>query len=267
MSQMLSLIPVLLAALAAGILLPVLLRKKLRKPVAVLIGVGAFLVVTAGGMLVYLNSHYSAQPAAVLAFAPSDGVSVTETDDGYFFDGSGQDSALIFYGGAKVDCEAYAPLMRRLAQNGVDCFLLKLPFRMALMDSQAAQKVTDSHAYPHYYLGGHSMGGVAAAMFTAAHPDKVDGLVLLASYPTAKIDDSVRLLTVYGSEDKVLNREQYEKSKPYFPANTREVVIDGGNHAGFGSYGRQDGDGEAAISNDEQQRRTAEAILALCHSD
>ena len=76
---MLSLIPVLLAALAAGILLPVLLRKKLKKPVAVLIGVGAFLVVTAGGMLVYLNIHYSAEPAAVQAFAESDGVTVTET--------------------------------------------------------------------------------------------------------------------------------------------------------------------------------------------
>ena len=78
MSQMLSLIPVLLAALAAGILLPVLLRKKLKKPVAVLIGVGAFLLVTAGGMLVYLNIHYSAEPAAVQAFAESDGVTVTD---------------------------------------------------------------------------------------------------------------------------------------------------------------------------------------------
>lgn len=264
MSQMLSLIPVLLAALAAGILLPVLLRKKLKKPVAVLIGVGAFLLVTAGGMLVYLNIHYSAEPAAVQAFAESDGVTVTETADSYFFDGSGQDSALIFYGGAKVDCEAYAPLMHTLAQNGVDCFLLKLPFRMALMDSNAAQKVMDSHAYPRWYLGGHSMGGVAASVFTTAHPAEVKGLVLLAAYPTAKIDDPVALLTVYGTEDKVLNREQYEKARQYFPADTREVVIDGGNHAGFGNYGKQDGDGEATVSPEEQQRRTAQEILALC---
>ena len=70
---MLSLIPVLLAALAAGILLPVLLRKKLKRPFAVLIGVGAFLLVTAGGMLVYLNIHYSADQTAVQAFAQSDG--------------------------------------------------------------------------------------------------------------------------------------------------------------------------------------------------
>ena len=62
----------------------------------------------------------------------------------------------------------------------------------------------------------------------------------------------------------MLNREQYEKARQYFPADTREVVIDGGNHAGFGNYGKQDGDGEATVSPEEQQRRKAREILALC---
>ena len=41
------------------------------------------------------------------------------------------------------------------------------------------------------------------------------------------------------------------------------VVIEGGNHAGFGHYGPQAGDGVASIDREEQQRQTAETVLAF----
>ena len=44
---------------------------------------------------------------------------------------------------------------------------------------------------------------------------------------------------MYGSEDGVLNME---KNGSY--ETTVEIVIPGGNHAGFGSYGAQNGDGD-----------------------
>lgn len=61
------------------------------------------------------------------------------------------------------------------------------------------------------------MGGMVAAGYAAQHPDKVDGVVLLAAYPNEKMNDAAGLLSIYGTEDGVLNRKAYEKSKPLFP--------------------------------------------------
>ena len=66
---------------------------------------------------------------------------------------------------------------------------------------------------------------------------------------------------VYVSEDGVLNRKKYEADRTNLPQATTETVIDGGCHAGFGSYGAQKGDGTPAISAEEQQQ-TADALAA-----
>ena len=68
------------------------------------------------------------------------------------------------------------------------------------------------------------------------------------------------LLSIYGDRDGVLSRESYEKNRAFWPENAEELVIPGGNHAQFGDYGPQRGDGEAVISQDEQQTQTAQAI-------
>lgn len=41
----------------------------------------------------------------------------------------------------------------------------------------------------------------------------------------------------------MLNRDKYNDSLKYMPADFNELVIEGGNHVGFGSYGAQAGDG------------------------
>ena len=74
-------------------------------------------------------------------------------------------------------------------------------------------------------------------------------------------------LSVYGTEDTVLNADAYEQGKAHWPADATEVVIQGGNHAQFGDYGRQQGDGEATLPAEEQQRQTAEAILPPAADD
>jgi hypothetical protein len=68
------------------------------------------------------------------------------------------------------------------------------------------------------------------------------------------------VLSIYGSEDGVMNREKYEKYKENLPSILTEIIIDGGNHANFGLYGRQDGDGSAEIDAFDQIFRTADAI-------
>lgn len=212
------------------------------------------------GILLYFSGCYRAADDAK-ALLPEAKLELNGLSRAWFFDGPGEDAALVFYPGAKVEAAAYAPLMKRLADGGLDCFLVEMPLHFALFDIGAASKVTEAYEYPSWFLAGHSLGAVAASMYAAEHPDKAAGLVLLASYPNREPGD-LPLLSTYGDRDGVLNRKSYEKSRSLWPEDAEELVIPGGNHAGFGNYGPQRGDGEAAISPDEQQKQTAEAILS-----
>ena len=63
---------------------------------------------------------------------------------------------------------------------------------------------------------------------------------------------NINVLSIYGSEDGVLKKDSYEKNKSNLPDNWVEEVIQGGCHSFFGSYGLQDGDGNATITNKDQ---------------
>ena len=121
--------------------------------------------------------------------------------------------------------------------------------------------------YGHFYIGGHSLGGAMAANYAAKHPDKIEGLVLLAAYSSKPLPEDLSVLSVYGSEDGVLNRNKYEENKANLPADYQEIEIAGGNHAQFGNYGKQRGDGTASISAQEQQKATVDAILSFWEAE
>ncbi len=61
--------------------------------------------------------------------------------------------------------------------------------------------------------------------------------------------------------------EKLEEGRTYLPKDAQELVIEGGNHAQFGSYGEQKGDGKAFISAEEQREETAEAIVSLLNKN
>ena len=219
------------------------------------------LVVLIIGLIIYLNTYYKASDVnGYLSDSESIKVLKKEEFKGYLFDGPGEEKLLIFYPGAKVEYTAYAPIMNRIAQEGIDTLLIKMPFNTALLDINAANKIIISnYKYDSYYLGGHSLGGVAAASYVNKFdPNDVKGLILLASYSTKKID--IPVLSIYGSNDKVLNIKKYKENKKNIP-NNNEVVIDGGNHAYFGNYGEQKGDGKATIEREEQQNKTVLEIV------
>jgi dienelactone hydrolase len=113
----------------------------------------------------------------------------------------------------------------------------------------------------HWYIGGHSLGGSMAASYISKHTDDFSGLVLLGSYSTADLSGgAVDVLSLYGSEDGVMNKEKYEKYKKNLPTDLIEIKIDGGCHAYFGMYGEQDGDGTPTLSAEEQIRLSADSI-------
>ena len=214
------------------------------------------------GLAIFAAAYYRADERALAALVSDGTVRVERTDYGYFFDGPGEDAALIFYPGAKVEETAYAPLLRELAERGVDVCLLKVPLHMAFFAMDRAEDVLEEHDYERWYVGGHSLGGAVAAICASRHPEDFEGVVLFAAYPTKPLDEGMTELSVYGSEDGVLNRGRLEEGRRFAPGESEELVIDGGNHAQFGSYGAQRGDGEASIPPEEQWERAADFIAS-----
>ena len=260
-SEVLKLLYVILCILAAAACVYTLRKRKLSRLYRGALVLTALLFTAAAVFFGWLCDYYHADAAALASLSSRDTVTVEKSSGGWRFDGPGEDTALIFYPGAKVDPAAYAPLLLRLAEGGADGFLLEMPLKLALLDRNAADRIIGKYRYKNWILAGHSLGGVAASDYAAAHPDRVKGLLLLASYPTKELDGRLSFLSVYGDRDGVLNREGYEKSRVFWPQGAQELVIPGGSHAGFGSYGPQKGDGEAALSAREQQELTAEAVL------
>lgn len=233
-------------------------RVLLRRIAIVVLAAVAVLTVA---FLAYASTYSRATPRAEAALAGSDDVTVTQTSTGYLFDGPGTDDALVFYPGGKVQCEAYAAQLLAIAQRGTDVFLVRMPLNFAFLDMDATDGVIDSDAYhyQHWYVGGHSLGGAMAAVYAADHTDQLDGLVVLAAYPTKSLrSPGFRMLSVYGSEDG--QADKLTSHADLRPDDYTEVVIQGGNHAQFADYGTQDGDGTATISAEDQQEQTAEAV-------
>lgn len=215
------------------------------------------------GFIVYTAAYYPAENVASSALLSDDTVKVKQVDTGWFFDGPSEDTALIFYPGAKVEETAYAPLLHQLAQNGMDVFLVKMPFRLATLSPYRAEAVRKAYDYDKWYISGHSLGGCCAAMEAAKYPAEFDGIIFLAAYPDNDLGDDLDTLFIYGSEDTVLNHERYTAYKSNAPDTAQEYVIEGGNHAQFGSYGKQQNDGDADITPEEQIRQTVEQITAF----
>ena len=218
------------------------------------------------GGYAYVSDYYHADETALEAMAyQTDSVQVEQDSDVIWFVPENPTAGLIFYPGGKVEYTAYAPLLRACAENGILCALVRMPGNLAVLDANAADGLRQE--YPEvttWYMAGHSLGGAMAAGYAAAHYEDYDGLILLGAYSTKDLSQTtLRVLSVYGSEDGVMNRESYEKNRENLPVDTTEVVLDGGCHAQFGSYGAQDGDGVPTISGEEQIRQTAEAITAF----
>lgn len=236
---------------------------KLRR---ILVAVIIAMVVAIAGFLWYASDYYHADATALEALEGSDEVTVTELADGSIaFVPTDIRCGLVFYPGGKVEPEAYAPLLMACAERGVLCINLQPTLNLAILDMDAADGVIAQ--FPQvdtWYLGGHSLGGVVAADYLARHQDEFEGVVLLAAYPAVDLSGtSEHVLQVVGSNDGVLDRDRYEEARELLPEDSDELVIEGGNHAQFGDYGPQDGDGEAAITAREQQEVTAEAIADL----
>lgn len=232
----------------------ILISKKLRIALGIVV---LLLALCAGAFFWYVSDYYRAEDVALDVLAQDSGLSVQDNLT-VLSPSVPSDTAIIFYPGAKVEAEAYLPLLEQIKQTGVTCILVHMPFRMAIFDANAAEDVMEQFPeIQHWYMAGHSMGGAMASQFASGHQDEIDGLILLGAYIYGDYPDE-KTLTVYGS----LN----QSVEDHIDYTENIVEIEGGNHAQFGNYGPQKGDLPATISAAEQQVQTVDAISDFMRS-
>lgn len=205
--------------------------------------------------------------AAQAAMQPDEVVSVETVHGWTVFRPIGKEvqTGYIFYPGGRVDYRSYAPILKSLAQQGFLVVLVPMPLSLAFFTPNKADGVLAAFPEIQYWaLGGHSLGGAMAARYCFTHPGKIQALILWASYPAdtdSLANQKLAVLSIFGSEDGQV--KEIESSSPLLPANTTWIKMDGGNHAQFGDYGLQPGDGQAKISPHQQWNQVTSATAAF----
>ncbi len=233
----------------------------------ILIGVLALLAVGVIGFTVWAYTPLGPTPEA-LAALESDAAVTVETQPWLTFTPAGETptTGFIFYPGGRVDARSYAPVAHAIAAEGYLVTIVPMPFNLAVFGVGRADAVRAAHPeITAWAIGGHSLGGAMAASYLYRKPTDTSGLVLWASYPASSNSLAERTFpatSIYGTNDGVAS-VTFEATGALLPPGTTFVPIEGGNHAQFGSYGLQPGDGVATISPEEQQRQTVAATVIL----
>lgn len=239
-------------------------KYKLKKHIK--IGIIAVVAIFIIGIINWISTSYKPGQLALDSLISDDKVEVN-IDNNITFTPKEIEATkgFILYPGAKVDSRAYAPLCKKIAEQGYAVIIVDMPFNFAMLAPNKAQKIMKEYEnIQSWVIGGHSLGGVAASRF-AAKEKNIDGVVLLASYPGN--DDLKQLgkevVSIWGSKDGVVNFTKLIESKERLPEDTTYVEIEGANHAQFGDYGDQKGDHDALISEDKQLEITSNSIIKL----
>ncbi len=220
-----------------------------------LIIIASAIILIIGGFYIYTLDYYRADDMVAETYSQSTENITIQDGMTIFHPAKANDkkTGLIFYPGGKVENIAYAPILHNLSQYGITCVLVKMPLNLAVFDTKAANDVFGAISnIDSWYLAGHSLGGAMASSYAGDNLDKLDGLILLGAYPINDAD--VPTLVVYGSEDLGLDLSKLEDVENKF-----EIV--GGNHAYFGNYGEQEGDGTARITRNAQQEIAVDKII------
>jgi hypothetical protein len=233
----------------------------------------SLMLLLVGGMVIWsITGTYPAGETAIKALE-SDALVSVSTDRWIEFRNQSKDSktGIIFYPGGLVEPEAYAPVLRTLAEEGYFIVITPMPLNLAIFNSNEANKVMQ--AYPEidrWVVAGHSLGGATAGIYAAANLDKIDGVFFWDSYPPQGSDlseSSIPALSIFGTRNSFPNTDNFDSQRPLHPANTRFVPIEGASHAQFGDYGPQAGDVEPQMSMEAQHRKVEEIVLAFLREE
>jgi hypothetical protein len=254
---------------AAGEAPPAPPKRRGRRILAWVLGsIAAVVVAVVLGFLVWANvGVMAAEPDALAAVRENPAVTLTDAGDAWVLaPASGaSDTGLVFIPGAKVDPLAYAATLVGAVEDGTTAVITKPTLNLAFFDFRPLSAFT-RHApeVDEWFVGGHSLGGVRACQLA----EGTDGLVLFGSYCADDLSGSgLAALSIAGSRDGLSTPEKIADAAHLLPDDALFVVIEGGNHAGFGAYGPQAGDLEATVPESEIRTQITEALVPFLRGD
>jgi len=218
-----------------------------------LIAVASVTVLMIAGVFAWANiGVMNADDAAIQKVRDNPAISVHETPQSFILSPTGTASGdgLVFIPGAKVAADSYLfKLSGAVAQSGITVVVTKPILNLAFFDQRSLDTFTEAAPdVTRWFVGGHSLGGVRACQY-AQQPD-VRGLVLFASYCANDLADvDTTVLSLSGSNDLLSTPEKVMAAADLLPTSTTFFPIEGANHAGFGNYGVQAGDGIATLDD------------------
>lgn len=212
----------------------------------------ALMLLAVVGFYIYTLDYYRASDY-VTDYVADSGLDIeTKDNHTYIYPAIAGDTGIIFYPGGKVEARAYMPLMIKLAQAGYTAVLVEMPMNLAVFNVNGAKDVLEENTeIKHWYLAGHSLGGAMASSFAGTYHGALEGLILMGAYPVNNAP--IESLAIYGTHDLMLDRDKV------MTADELVEIVDG-NHAWFGDYGEQEGDGQALITREDQQQQAVAAI-------
>jgi hypothetical protein len=233
----------------------------------------ALLLASVVGFLVYASMVYTAEPAALAEVTSNTRITVTETHDTVTLTpaAGATGDGIVFFAGAKVDPAAYAPTFTELVEAGVTVVIVRPILGFAIMEFRPLATFTAAApGVTNWMVGGHSLGGVRACQYAAdasTNPDPdpaITGVILFGSYCATDISEAdVPVLSLAGSADGLSTPNKIADAASLVPADATFVEIEGANHASFGAYGAQRGDGVATATDESVRSAISAAILGF----
>ncbi|WP_127794375.1 alpha/beta hydrolase [Agromyces sp. LHK192] len=240
---------------------------RLRRILTAAVSIVALLVVV---FLVYAHTVMQGERAAALEAWTDDAVEITSDDAGIVIEpvDGGTGEGLVFIPGAKVDPYAYLYKLSGVAEaSGLTIVITKPTLNLAFFDTRPLEAFTSvAPGIDDWYVGGHSLGGVRACQLAEPGADAVApvGVILFGSYCANDLSQSgLDVLSIGGTNDRLSTPEKIAAARHLLPADAELVELDGVNHADFGDYGVQPGDGESTRDDADVRGEIAATIAAF----
>jgi len=237
-------------------------NKKHKGIIIAIISICSILVLLIAAVFIYLSISYKPNEYAKSCMVSDNYVTYKQENNKLYYESKTPSNiSIIFYGGAKISYESYAPLGYNLSKRGVNVVICSSPFNIALFNINEANNVIGYKQNQEYYLMGHSLGGSVSSIYAKDNYDKIKGIIFLASYSHKDISSlPLNILSIRGSNDSICLESDISSNKYKLPSSSSFITIEGGNHSYFGAYGNQSRDGVATITNQEQIEKTSELV-------
>lgn len=216
-----------------------------------------------------LGKLYKADAYALHFMKCTPQVTVKDSPDGITFEPTRRtlpQKGFLLYPGCNVESAAYAPICHLLANAGITAHIVKFPQQLPALKPNAAERIVRQHPEIEWTIGGHSMGGIFSGNYALNHPQAIKKMVFMASFPVEKTrlaNPQQGKLFISGSHDTVIDRKLQNWMTDHLrnAPNVYFEEIPGGNHAQFGSYGIQQGDGQAIIAPAQQHQFVTDKLI------